>query len=74
VFVVIAATYDLATPACPADFHGLAHIDPNVTKEEAVGLFMLHATEWGYEGWTKLCDTLVELSQFSLSMAWAKPT
>jgi hypothetical protein len=50
VFVVISATYDLATPASPADFHGLANIDPNVTKEEAVGPFMLHATEWGYEG------------------------
>jgi hypothetical protein len=64
VIVVIAATYDLATPASPACFHGLAH------KAEAVDLFMMHATEWEYQGRTKLCDILVKLSQFPESQTF----
>jgi predicted AAA+ superfamily ATPase len=44
-FVVVAATYDLSTPESPADFHGLKHIDPNVTKEEATSLSSLTCTQ-----------------------------
>jgi hypothetical protein len=64
VFVIIAATYDLSTPESPADFRGLEHIDPNVTKEEATSLFNMHAEVWGYGNWEAFRETLVDLSKF----------
>jgi hypothetical protein len=65
VFIVIAATYDLSTtPKSPADFHGLEHIDPNVTEEEARELFQMHAEVWGYQDWNAFRETLVDIGKF----------
>jgi hypothetical protein len=64
VFVVIAATYDLSTPESPACFNGLEHIDPNVTEEEAVVLFNMHAEVWDYGNWKAFRETIVDLSKF----------
>jgi hypothetical protein len=69
-FVVIAATYNLSTPKSPADFRGLARIDPNVTEKEARELFQMHAEVWGYKDWNTFRETLIDISKFSESKSY----
>ena len=68
VFVVIGATYDLATHDSPVQFKDLAHVHENISREEANELFLMFAKVWGYESWETYADTLLKVSKLSDGM------
>lgn len=62
VFVVIAATYDLATPRSPVVFALLPHVDPNICETEAKQLIQMHLGHRGFGNWDKFSNTVLGLS------------
>ncbi|KAL3903333.1 MAG: hypothetical protein SGILL_010485 [Bacillariaceae sp.] len=64
-FVIIAATYDLATPKSPVTFSNLTHVESLISLDEGKSLVAMFQKEWNIQDWRAFPETLLKLSRFT---------